>query len=945
MTAINGTASSHQFPGSFSDPSKHAQIYEYLEALKKDEQGWKKSADNIVTNNLSNVEEHFLLLQVVEDYLTRRYVSSTDNESTNCIRSLLSHWIQKLSTIPDQPGFLVNKMAHIFSLVFAADFPDRWPEFMNDIFLSRDYTSVTLAIFYLKTLLAIDAEVVDRDIQRTKQIFDRNTKIKDFMRDICIKQMVQSWFTILERVSDVTAQCLCLDVVAAFIDWIDVELVANDDFVPLIIARLGNKDTSESATHAVTALMQKGMPPAKKVPLVVALADVMHANNLTAVTPSSEFDDVLRAGSLLNCMGMVLMDCNSKFRAESSFEEAANCVNVLESNMDTILAVLNNDNAELSELVVDTVRTYVQFVRDDQGEVRSSVLSRIVAICLQRYAMGDDLEVDGEGEDELEFHEYRKELRSLLNAIGTKRPDLVIAPLELLVNEVLAGASSLPIQKIEAVVQLVYTLSELIPSNFMQAKEGWLARATQIPITLLTSLSLDGRSATVHVLFFEIACRYERLLVGRPQPVVSLVAAAFLDERGIAIPVQRVRTRIVYLFCRFVKSHKIVLSPLVSEVVQRLAPLLAVSPQAEQFLSADDQSFIFEATATLIIFGDLTVEQKVQFIQELVTNLATKFQSALTELQISRSRGDANTIKIVEQFMVNIIGYCSRISKAFNNTHSMRSCNCVDIFMTLLNMFLESLSPANPFLLEPTRQLAHRMVVCLDAEVLPILPILMTKLSSVSNDLDSMNQLLIFTHQVVAKHKKESLKSGVDFGIILTTAARYSVVLDASEATRSQDEAAQRNLLYVQRSFLQLMYTTAINNMLADVAGASIEDLLEATTRLALGSDQASQKLALQTLSKVASLNENWWARTLRVALEVPSLGHISPVDAGSTLVVHEVSNTLLALRQLNAKEFDSGVQSLLPAHMATSLLNLLQTTKSKELDKQIMLLYAQLKG
>ncbi|VDM67116.1 unnamed protein product [Strongylus vulgaris] len=248
------------------------QLYHYLEALKTDENGWRKSTDNIVANNLSTDEEHFLLLQVIEDYLSRRYAQA-DADSVMCIRNLLSHWIQKLSTHPDQPGFLVNKMAHIFSLVFAADFPDRWPTFMDDIFLSRGMDNVPLVIFYLKTLLAIDSEVVDRDIQRTKTVFDRNTKIKDFMRDLCIPQIVQSWWTILvsaqiliiflnlqniERCSDVTAQCLCLDAVAAFVDWIDVELVANDVFVPLVIARLGNKDISEHLLNSKYVVLLGG---------------------------------------------------------------------------------------------------------------------------------------------------------------------------------------------------------------------------------------------------------------------------------------------------------------------------------------------------------------------------------------------------------------------------------------------------------------------------------------------------------------------------------------------------------------------------------------------------------------------------------------------------------------------------------------------------------------
>ena len=41
-------------------------------------------------------------------------------------------------------------------------------------------------------------------------------------------------------------------------------------------------------------------------------------------------------------------------------------------------------------------------------------------IALQRFVMSDDLEVDGEGEDELEFIEYRRELKSLINAVGSR---------------------------------------------------------------------------------------------------------------------------------------------------------------------------------------------------------------------------------------------------------------------------------------------------------------------------------------------------------------------------------------------------------------------------------------------------------------------------------------------------------------------------------------------
>lgn len=47
----------------------------------------------------------------------------------------------------------------------------------------------------------------------------------------------------LQRSSKV--QCLCLDVFAAYIDWIDLQYVANDTILQLISQRIHNEDTFE----------------------------------------------------------------------------------------------------------------------------------------------------------------------------------------------------------------------------------------------------------------------------------------------------------------------------------------------------------------------------------------------------------------------------------------------------------------------------------------------------------------------------------------------------------------------------------------------------------------------------------------------------------------------------------------------------------------------------
>lgn len=64
----------------------------------------------------------------------------------------------------------------------------------------------------------------------------------------------------------------------------------------------------------------------------------------------------------------------------------------------------------------------------------TTVLTKIVSVCLRRFVISEELDVDGSGEDEIEFAEYRKELRGILNTIGNMvglRPRLVLTKVQL----------------------------------------------------------------------------------------------------------------------------------------------------------------------------------------------------------------------------------------------------------------------------------------------------------------------------------------------------------------------------------------------------------------------------------------------------------------------------------------------------------------------------------
>jgi len=92
--------------------------------------------------------------------------------------------------------FIRNKAAQIFALVFVCDYPKRWPTFFADLLQTLGMGPRAVDI-YLKVLLAIDCEVVDREVIHSKEEADRNTQIKDHMRESCVQDLVDSWFQIM----------------------------------------------------------------------------------------------------------------------------------------------------------------------------------------------------------------------------------------------------------------------------------------------------------------------------------------------------------------------------------------------------------------------------------------------------------------------------------------------------------------------------------------------------------------------------------------------------------------------------------------------------------------------------------------------------------------------------------------------------------------------------
>lgn len=72
----------------------------------------------------------------------------------------------------------------------------------------------------------------------------------------------------------------------------------------------------------------------------------------------------------------------------------------------------------------------------------------------------------------------------------------------------------------------------------------------------------------------------------------------------------------------------------------------------------------------------------------------------------------------------SVSSVCSRTSKAFSNKQTVKQCGCTEVYRDCMQTFLPALSC--PFqrgvLRSSVRSFLHRMIICLEEEVLPFIP-------------------------------------------------------------------------------------------------------------------------------------------------------------------------------------------------------------------------------
>lgn len=173
-----------------------------------------------------------------------------------------------------------------------------------------------------------------------------------------------------------------------------------------------------------------------------------------------------------------------------------------------------------------------------------------------------------------------------------------------------------------------------------------------------------------------------------------------------------------------------------------------------QLISADDQLFLYETVSVLIVSCNLQSNIKAQLMKSLLAPTISCF-STLMEKYNTTPIEDEKTKLVYATCLNTAMLVASRASKGFSNQIKVKDCDCVEIFLEILRIFMPavSITTHKNLIIAGLRQYLHRMIVCLDNEVLEYLPLTIEHLIKISNEPKDLYDLMPLINQTLNKYK------------------------------------------------------------------------------------------------------------------------------------------------------------------------------------------------
>ncbi|XP_029108032.1 exportin-T isoform X3 [Scleropages formosus] len=903
-----------------ADASYQQRALAYFEQLKESPDAWQVCAESLAKGLYSDDHVKFFCFQVLEHQIKFRH-GALSAAQQQLFRETLMKWLQtQMMNSQPEKAFIRNKAAQVFALTFVAEYLTQWPKFFFDI-LSLIGLNPRGVDLYLRMLMAIDAEVVDRDIHHSSEETRRNTLIKDTMREQCIPSLVESWYRILHTYQHTHSEltCQCLEVVGAYVSWIDLSLIANDRFVNLLLSHMSVEVLREEACDCLFEIVNKGMDPVDKTKLVESLCQVLQSAGFFNVEQEDDVDFVAKFSKLVNGMGQSLITSWTKLAKAGDMKNSQETLRALETKVPLMLQLLVHEDDDISANIVGFCYDYLHVLKQLPllTDHQKANVEAIMLAVMKKLTYDDEYNFENEGEDEAMFVEYRKQLKLLLDRLAQVSPELLLEAVRRVFTSTMQSWQTAPFMEVEVAIRLLYMLGEALPASQGAhfSGDGAKASALQDMMRMLVTCGVsEYQHTSVTLEFFETVVRYDKFFIVEPQHIPN-VLMAFLDHRGLRHSSPKVRSRVAYLFSRYVKTLHKHMNAFIEDILSQLQDLLDLSPPENGYpplLTSDDQLFVFETVGVLIVNSEYTAQRKQALMRNLLDPLMGTFKLLLGKLLLEQ---DEERQSALADCLNHAVGFASRTSKAFSNKQTVKQCGCSEVYLDCLQTFLPALScPVQKEVLRSgVRTFLHRMIICLEEEVLPFIPSASEHMLKDCEAKD-LQEFIPLINQITAKFKGQ-VSPFLQQVFMPLVQAIFEVLARPAE---ENDQTAALEKQMLRRSyfgFIQTITGSGMNEVMGSQGVENIEQVLFTIIQGAVDfPDPIAQKTCFIILSKLVEL---WGGKDGLVGFPDFIYKHIVPAcfltplkptfdlsDAQTVLTLSECALTLKMIHLKRGPEF-----------------------------------------
>ncbi|WOL02639.1 exportin-T-like isoform X2 [Canna indica] len=840
---------------SAADPALRAQAMAYCNSAKA---GHPSSLLRLCLDRLHRsplVPVRFWCLQTLHDVILLRY-SSIPSADLPHLRSALLSLVSDRPLPAASPPFLKNKLAQALAALIRLEYPSSpWPDPFLCILPSLPAADPAAIDMFARLLTALDDDLLSQDYPRSPQDTAAAAQVKDTMRLQCVPQIVRHWFDAvsLYHTSDPSLAAAALDTMRRYVTWIDIGLVANDAFVPLLfdlILTPGSTDQLQTAAAGcVLAIVLKRMDPRQKVALLRSLpVSRVFANP----------DLIPKVPYLITGFAAEALECYKKLG--SADVDGSSPQDLLEEALPSVLYVMKeSEEVELGN-VVEFLSDYVSTMKSPshkQAIYLGQILEVIRVQILYDAAYRSNLDIPDKigKEEEDQMAERRKELLTLFCSICRVAPNVS----QLFIRNLLFSAlssSEASVEEVEAMLTLFYRLGETVNDEAVRTGKGLLGELVQM---LFSARFACHSHRLVALIYLETVTRFMKFVQDNTQYLPHLLAA-FLDERGIHHPNLNVSRRASYLFMRAVKLLKAKFVPYLDSILQGVQDVVAQftsshwSSKDLKFPSSEDGSQTFEAIGLLIGMEDVTSEKQSEYLAAFLDPLYVKLKELLSDAKACGLEESSAKVLILQQIIMAL----NALSKGFNERLAMSNRPAIGImFKKTLDLVLEILIsfPNIKSLRNKITSFLHRMVDTLGASILPYLPAALKHLLVDSEPKDMMD-FLVLVNQLMSKFSTSVEPVLEDIFPVIASRLIDILAKDASPTVPGCNTEEMRELQELQRILYSFLHVMANHNLSSVLIAPSCRGCLDVLMQLLLVSacnhkDIVLRKLCVQIFVKL----------------------------------------------------------------------------------------------